>query len=156
MRISPALALHWDSAALRSPNATQLNLTLEVTLSAVGGEGWIGLGFGESMVTAELAMAILPVGGRASVADLFAFDGYAAPSPVGDTSRYTVVADIVSFDASTRWVTFTRPLSTFPGGKSYFSSGPIVIVHAWRSGLELSYHQGNRGSCGRASSPCIP
>jgi hypothetical protein len=122
-----------------------LNLTLEVALSAIGGEGWIGVGFGGSMVKAQLSMALLPVGGRATVADLFAYDGYRAPSPVGSTSRYTVIADSVSFDAKIRWVTFTRPLSTFPGGRSYFSSGPIELVHAWHAGLELSYHGSNRG-----------
>jgi hypothetical protein len=97
------------------------------------------------MVKAQLSMALLPVGGRATVADLFAYDGYRAPSPVGSTSRYTVIADSVSFDAKIRWVTFTRPLSTFPGGRSYFSSGPIELVHAWHAGLELSYHGSNRG-----------
>lgn len=91
-------------------------------------------------------MALLPADSRASVLDLHADDGYAAPSPVGDTSRYTVVSDVSSFDRSTRWVTFTRLLSTFPGGKAYFTGGAVNLVHAWHSGLSLSYHGiNNRG-----------
>jgi len=86
-RISHALAIHWDSRPLVLGSATLLNITLEVSLSGIDGEGWIGLGFGDSMVTAQLSMTMLPIGAPATVSDLFAFDGYSAPSPAVERSR---------------------------------------------------------------------
>ena len=163
MHISEALTLRWDPAPLRTGNATQLNLTFEVALSAVGGDGWVGFGFGESMVEAQLLRVVLPAGGPATIEDLSAVDGYAAPSPVDGPSRYRLVSDVlldaggavahrrleggrglVASTAVARSVTFTRAISTFPGGAAYFSGGPITLVHSWHAGVDLVYHGSNR------------
>ena len=145
--MSPALVLHWDPLPLVSGTATVLNLTLEVSLSEIGGEGWIGLGFGDSMLDAQLSMTMLPVGQPAYVKDLYAFDGYSAPSPAVDASRFTVVSDTLVPENNTRWITWTRPLATL-GGIGYFTSGPTWLVHSWHTGLGLTYHGlNNRGAC---------
>ena len=148
VRLSPALVLHWDPQPLYLGTTTVLNLTLEVALSVIGGEGWIGLGFGDSMITAQLSMTMLPAGQPASVRDLYAFDGYAAPSPAVDTSRFTVVSDTLVTANNTRWITWTRPLATFSGGIQYFTSGPTALVHSWHTGLAVAYHGiDKRGAC---------
>jgi len=149
VRLSPALVLHWDPQPLYLGTATVLNLTLEVALSAIGGEGWIGLGFGDSMITAQLSMTMLPAGQPASVRDLYAFDGYtAAPSAAVDKSRFTIVSDTIVTENNTRWITWTRPLATFSGGIQSFTSGPTSLVHSWHTGLAVAYHGvDKRGAC---------
>jgi len=51
-----------------------------------------------------------------------------------------VVSDVLDSVTNTRWVTWTRPLDTFDGGIGYFTNGPTNLVHAWHSGLQISYH----------------
>jgi hypothetical protein len=121
-----------------------MNLTLIVLMSEIGGEGWVGLGFGSSMLTSEIALVMLSRSAGATVADVSAQDGYAAPSVYEGVGRFSLSADVLSVATGIRRITILRTLSSFAAGVAYFANGPVPIVHAWHSGLELAYHDHNR------------
>jgi hypothetical protein len=141
VRLSPALTLEWDASPLIDHTASFLNITLAVSMSAIGGEGWVGLGFGSSMLSSEIALVMLPADSAASVTEVVAADGYAPPTPVLGTGRFTLAMDASDRESGVRRVTLLRHMASF---SQSFSSSATALVHSWHTGLDLSYHQNNR------------
>lgn len=77
--LSSAVSVSWTRL-----HEGQAYIVLTFTIApSVGAGGWVGFGFGESMLTAQIALLTLPSHGTATVEDVSASAGYTLPTSTG-------------------------------------------------------------------------